>query len=232
MEIKRTYTIAEILTMQDELNELYIPNWKQVMRPSMYFTQIIDEMSELLRSGVEYKWWSDVPVEQFDSWNVKIEATDIIFFLASMFRLGCTDDELEDLRSSEQPPHEIPDEMRFVHTGNKIDHDVVSAIMACIASAMTEAMPLDMADIIHCVAQCAGMTSEEASAAYAAKYELNKFRISSDYKSGRYKKVVDGVEDNARLRVVVQKFIDSPAMDLNDVRTEVVNMFFEDSSDK
>ncbi len=240
MEVKRSYSLKEILDLQDNLNEQYIPNWKFAMRPEMYFTQVIDEASELLRSGIEYKWWSNVPEEKYNAWNVKIEAVDMIFFIASMFALANQeDDERDSLAIFDLS---IPVEMfeceehynglRFVEVSNKINHATVAAIIADVSDALMNGLSVWRAPVMSVIAHAADMTAEEASAVYAAKYELNRFRISEDYKSGAYQKVVDGVEDNERLRVVVERFNQDVTMSLDDVRSEVIAMFFRKDSNK
>lgn len=240
MEVKRSYSLKEILDLQDNLNEQYIPNWKFAMRPEMYFTQVIDEASELLRSGIEYKWWSNVPEEKYNAWNVKIEAVDMIFFIASMFALvNQEEDERVSLGIFDLS---VPAEMfeceehynslRFVEVANKINHATVAAIIADVSDALMNGLSVWRAPVMSVIAHAADMTPEEASAVYAAKYELNRFRISEDYKSGAYQKVVDGVEDNERLRVVVERFNQDVGMSLDDVRSEVVAMFFRKDSNK
>jgi hypothetical protein len=240
VEVKRSYSLKEILDLQDNLNEQYIPNWKFAMRPEMYFTQVIDEASELLRSGIEYKWWSNVPEEKYNAWNVKIEAVDMIFFIASMFALANQEeDERDSLAIFDLS---VPAEMfeceehynslRFVEVANKINHATFAAIIADVSDALMNGLSVWRAPVMSVIAHAADMTAEEASAVYAAKYELNRFRISEDYKSGAYQKVVDGVEDNERLRVVVERFNQDVTMSLDDVRSEVIAMFFRKDSNK
>lgn len=61
---------------------------------------------------------------------------------------------------------------------------------------------VELIDILHFwVSQCTllGMDANEVFELYAKKNKLNHDRQDGGYKTGEYQKVVDGVEDNAKL---------------------------------
>lgn len=229
----REYTISQMIKMQAELNDVYKPDWRESLTPSDYALQIIDEMSELLRSGIEYKWWSDVPVEKYDQWNAKVETIDVWFFYLSLIQYYLEEEEVEKLDCSSMNLLESMKEYfegklpSFVKNGNKIEASSAVSIIIAVSDILTNG--IDAETVQHFSSflfSCSSMNGEEVSALYAAKYELNQFRISADYKSGKYAKVVDGIEDNQRLKSVVESFIRDERMTLDDVREAVKKVFF------
>lgn len=232
----RSLNLLQLVEKQEELNDLYVPGWRAVLSPAHYFCQCIDEASEFFGSGIEYKWWKDVDQSKYDEWNAKIEVTDILFFSASIISLSTHNSHAarDFMASTKLESHHDADEASFIKKGtNKLNHDAVGRTFADLSKlAFTFNSPVTT-PIVSLVSRIVGsmnFSPEELSAMYCAKYALNKFRISSDYKSGRYLKVVDGVEDNQRLKAVVDRFLANEEMTLADVEEEVTSMFFVSSS--
>ena len=51
---QRVLSLYQMVKMQEELNDVYIPGWKKSLTPSDYLTQIVAESVELLDSGFTY----------------------------------------------------------------------------------------------------------------------------------------------------------------------------------
>lgn len=216
----REYSIADMMLRQDKLNELITPNWKDVRKREEFQTAIVDELAEFLGSGVDYKFWKTTPVEKYNEFNAtRIEMVDIIHFVLSLMLLDGYDNEV--YLANEYLRNDSYNGTPFILFDNKLDHyafiRLVQDLFDCEA------------DYVHCllmIAGSAGMSSEEVSAVYEAKATLNEFRATNGYKEGKYVKVQDGIEDNERLRGIVQKFLNDPSMTLGDVRRLTEQEFF------
>lgn len=222
---QRVLSLYQMVKMQEELNDVYIPGWKKSLTPSDYLTQIVAESVELLDSGFTYKWWKDVPEDQFNKWNACIEIVDMMFFYMSMASLMLPEGEIDRLGDT---IIDIGGTPILLVTGNKINHQVFTAIMSDIFNQYETGMILG--DFTYAMDRLAGMmemTPEVVSAMYTVKYALNLFRISSGYKNGTYKKVVDGVEDNERLKGLVEHFLQNPSMSLEELRVAAEGSFFQ-----
>lgn len=219
--------MGDIVSRQNELNEKYVPGWKDILTVADYEVQIIDEAAELLGSGIEYKWWSDCPADRLNIWNAKIEVIDMVFFGASIVNLTASEGNLNflfDVSLQEAPLNGAA----ALHSVNKLKSDVFmglvkSGLMLGTSQAHSVKNAVDFFD--HAT-NSLGFTDEEFSAMYMAKWALNEFRISSDYKSGKYQKVKDGVEDNERMRIIVEDFLNDETKTLDDVYHSVVKTFF------
>lgn len=224
---KRTLSVATMVKMQEQLNDVYIPGWRELLSPSDYLTQLVAESVELLDSGFTYKWWKDVPVDQLNLWNARIEVVDMMFFYMSMAALMIPASKIEEFGKL---PTDIAETDRLVSNkeDNTIQHRIYANILSDIFNQYETGMGIgDFLNTMDCLAGLLEMTAEEVAAVYTVKYSLNLFRISSGYKSGSYKKVVDGIEDNERLRYLVEEFLSNQDMTLDDLRTNAEESFFQ-----
>lgn len=218
----RQFDIYTMIKMQEALNEVYIPGWRNTLTVEDYATQIVDEASELLRSGYQYKWWKNEPFENFNHWNACIEVVDIIFFYMSMVSLDLGD-HVESLRGLKSESTNNP-AMKISNTLNRTAFiDVLSAIFNQVSTGVSH---FDVVDTFTRLGDLVGIDQETISAIYVVKYALNEFRISSGYKTGLYKKVVDGVEDNERLKGLVEKFLVGDIDTLDNLKSAAENSFF------
>lgn len=212
---KRVLTFDDLTTLQDDLNKLINPNWKQELSPDHFSTQVVDELSELLGSGIEYKWWKHIDPSKFDEHNYKIELIDVVFFTLSKVMV--------DNRTHTGHIEAMPD--MILHDTNKINYKAfINILQIILSSEMFEG-----SDVIGYILSSANMSDEEASAYYVTKFVLNTFRQDSGYKSGEYVKVVDGIEDNDRLRVLVLDFLDDSNVTLLELAENTVKSFYRPS---
>jgi hypothetical protein len=203
----------DLTALQDDLNTLINPNWRNELTPDHFTTQVVDELSELLGSGVEYKWWKHIDPDKFDEHNFKIELIDVVFFTLCKIMV----DDRTQTGQIETMPEQI-----LLDT-NKINYSAFINVLQIIMSSEL----FDGDDVIGYILSSARMSHEEASAYYVTKFVLNKFRQDSGYKSGEYVKVVDGTEDNERLRVLVLDFLDDSGVTLLELVEDTVSHFYK-----
>jgi len=240
----RNYSIFQLTSKQDELNEYIIKGWKGVLTDCHFQTEIIDEASEFLGSGVSHKWWKYTDPATFDQWNLKIEVIDIMhFYLSCMIlwemgmdtqREACSNDaDIFGTSSFDQfsSVYIGTDEGPTYSAGpvisgeNVLDHCTFVGHVRSLLTNQTDVYK--MIRILDGLVSTVGLTSEEMSAIFAAKSKLNEIRASSGYKDGTYVKVDNGVEDNQRLQPLVDAFLADPTMTLETLRQNVFDEFYD-----
>lgn len=252
---ERLMNFAQLVAAQDELNELTVPNWKNKRNKFEYITEAILELVELVtESNVKHKWWKKEQAASVNDWNVKIELIDALHFIMSAHILAIR--EVADFGgNSEEYRTQIEQQLHNVGTASFIGSDVVKLaggelppqlvnadgwlnyeqFVKQIISGFSVYMDSNLnyidlyrysfVNILEMV-NSIGLTSLEISAVYTAKMTLNQIRQSSGYKDGSYVKVVDGVEDNERLKSLVDAFIADDKMTLARLAKNVRNSFF------
>jgi len=213
---KRVLEYSDFLYLQDDLNKVINPNWESELTPDHFATQVVDELAELLGSGVEYKWWKHIDPDKFDEHNFKIEIIDVLFFTLSKMMVESP------LFRSELYPDETN---RLIHSDNKINYVNFIELLQIILN--SDAYCTE--DLVDYIINAADMNLEEASAYYVTKFVLNNFRQHSGYKDGTYVKVDDGVEDNERLRGLIQDFLNDSDASLLELANKTVERFYRTS---
>ncbi len=252
----RIMTFAQIIEAQDRLNELTKSKWKSTMTPAHYVLQSVLEMAELIcDSGVKYKWWKLQEDKPIDDWNVKIEVIDMLHFMTSAqilaIRKKIADGNADMRKQINEPLDKLGSEMFLGSDVFKLSSQDLSPDMMLITpenwinyeSAVEVLMNmgfytqetgynyldiyrLSFANMMMLVTSV-NLTSLEISAIYTAKMTLNEIRQSSGYKDGSYVKVQDGVEDNQKLKDLVDEFIKDENMSLARLTKNVRNRFFQ-----
>lgn len=219
--MNRQLTLGELLEMQDELNCLINPHWRRDRTPEDFSVAILDELSELMGSGRKWAWWKSSGRPNF--WNERVEMLDIIFFYLSKIILNTdqkiTKRQLNAFVGLESEPLLIPpmfdDDGGF---NNRIFIQCANRLLA--GPGNLQALKLFVT--------ATGLTSLELSAIYTGKYQLNIIRQNEGYRSGKYKKVKDGVEDCERLMYIVEGFLNDITLSLTDVSKAVEEEFYCD----
>lgn len=208
----RTLTIEELKETQEKLNEFTLENWKDKLTKAHFNVAILDELGELAGSGRQWKWWKHG--NSPDCWNEKIELIDILHFYLSKIIL--TEHNNEMLLDTDTNTKSLIDN----ETG-WFSHESLSEF----AKIMLD----DDVDVgyIYNIIDAVGMSIEEVMAIYTAKAELNFIRQESGYKDGSYVKVDDGIEDNQRLQIIVENFLNDDSLSLSDVKLNVRDEFFK-----
>jgi dimeric dUTPase (all-alpha-NTP-PPase superfamily) len=208
---KRHLFVDEFFRLQDKLNEVVVANWTSKLNANHFSTAMLDEMSELMNS-VTWAWWKKA--KEPDMWNLKIEAIDILHFAlsANMLSVGRT------LETNYAQFANVEPRVSILDYQNKLDHNVFMRHMRNLLENCT-------VNVIDEFLQSVGLTSEEVSAIYIAKCTLNEIRQSQGYKTGVYKKIVGGVEDNQKLQSIVRTFMMNGDLDLDFVKKAVLDNF-------
>lgn len=215
----RKLNVAEMKDIQGKLNEYTLPMWKEKLNKSHFITAMVDEFGELLGSGRQWKWWK--AGNNPDMWNEKIEAIDILHFYLSIMILS-GNNKNEDCYIGYTDPENVTTNM-FNYDGS-LHHEAFSRHVR-------ELISMDTPYAIHEFLLGFGMTSEEISAIYTAKAELNFIRQEDGYKNGTYVKVVDGIEDNQRLKLIVDNFMSDDTLSLDDIKKNVREEFFKNEKE-
>lgn len=240
----RMYSVKQLLEMQNELNN-HLPfgkGWPGLVSIPMFQVAIVDEFSEFLGSGVQWKWWGNpVDPSNFDFHNAKIEITDIIHFWLSIAILKIMKmNELDDCKPKN--PFDVFDSyyvgsdmghmkgVGYVSVPNNLIHDnFMKLVSKMLSEDFVECRDFSFQwiDVMDKAVSGIGMSCEEFSAYYAAKSQLNAARWDIRVTSGDYQKVQDGIEDNERLEPLIQAFLDNPDMTLEELREDVFEEFYE-----
>lgn len=215
---ERHLTLSEMADIQNVLNEHTVTNWRKVLTANDFKTAMFDEFAELLNSG-SWKWWKNGDKE-IDTWNLKIEAIDILHFALSVYITNNTITTSADLVLGQ-----YNNDNAYMINDNRIDRNVFIN-KAC--AVLTSDNPNNIDDLFDSL----GLLAEEVSAIYTAKSELNFIRQDEGYKSGTYVKIKDGVEDNVKLEKVVHEYLFDLHMSLGDLRNRVRETFYEQAKEK
>jgi len=206
--------IERLCSLQSELNEELIPNWKE--QNFDWSTAIVVESAELIDSFA-WKWWK---AGKDDIENAKVEIIDLLhFYLAALEELDnnnfdCmldrkTQFELAEIALAElgqTPILNLSSESLIA----KVKHSMVAAINGEFATGLK---------LILSVGVELGMTIQEILALYYGKYALNQIRKRNGYQDGTYIKEWNlygkEEEDNYWMQQLIivkktNKYIESP----------------------
>ena len=211
---KRKLNVGEILDMQDQLNskaDPNNPNWRTVRKKEDFLLAGILELAELIES-TPWKWWKKKQIN--DLWNIKIEAIDILHFILSIELLNPQKDKRKFILGTKSIPYKL-----LTNSSQTINRTYAFQLI----KEMT--LDKDPIELINKIVLSIGLTSEEMSAIYTAKYSLNEIRWSTGYADGSYQKIRQGMEDNVFLQNIVENFVSTPTKTLADIRKEVFKMF-------
>jgi len=197
---KRKMVLRDFFTVQDRLNEVTLPGWRDVLTVQHFQTAMFDECSELLNS-TSWKWWKKQDTDE--AWNLKVEAIDILHFSLSILILKGLDtstepylDEQISFGYDQGEVREVP----LLSADGTINHDEFITQSVSILGA-TDTAPFDS------FFRSVGLSSVEISAIYVAKSTLNEIRQNNGYKSGEYQKMKGLLEDNQLLQEIVESYI-------------------------
>lgn len=185
-------TMAE---MQDHHNRQVHPQWRE--QGYAYYRAVWVECAELL-DHFGWKWWKH---QQPDLDQVKLEIVDIWHFgLSDLMRAGTLDDKVAEklVAASEDTPE--PDAEAFRLAVEELAQETLRARMFAMVpfAQVLRALPLPLDELFRM---------------YVGKNVLNNFRQDHGYKTGEYRKLWNGREDNEHL-VEVLNVLDCPPEDV------------------
>lgn len=255
----RILSMGELAEKQDWLNSNAFkkPNWRNVGHKDEltffhFSTQIARELVELIESdGIVNSWWKHHKDNDIDTFNVKIEAIDILHFHMACYIRSIVENNSNKLDIpkkaydcffgsdvAELASNTTVDDFPKLINNGELNYQEFTMLMnefmatdQKVRSYPTESRLNVVSTIYYGVFQVLStllrMNSQEISAIFVAKYELNRFRQTDGYKNGSYVKVVDGVEDNQRLKPIVDQFLSDTTLTLGWVTKTTRDTFFK-----
>ena len=171
-------TLAE---MQDHHNRQVHPQWRE--QGYAYYRAVWVECAELL-DHFGWKWWKH---QQPDLDQVKLEIVDIWHFgLSDLMRAGTLDHKVAELLVSAGENTPDPDAEAFRLAVEDLAQETLRSRMFATApfAQVLRALPLPLDELFRM---------------YVGKNVLNNFRQDHGYKTGEYRKLWHGREDNEHL---------------------------------
>lgn len=220
----RNLTIGELVDSQNQLNEKALKDgdWRKTLKIEDFQCAAMFEGSEYGES-TPWKWWKKYADEkaEIDYWNLKIEAIDILHFMLSAVSINESYKGLENnvvgLKEGEDYIESliVDDVLKGYKRVNRV------VLVKCFRKLLSANVSPEDINYFMC---CAGLSSSEITAIYAAKYRLNQIRWENDY-GGSYKKVNNGIEDNQLLKDVVEKYLSNDNLRIKDIFSMVDKIF-------
>lgn len=176
--------LATMAGMQERHNAQVHPQW--AWQGYEYYRAVWVECAELL-DHYGWKWWKK---QETDLDQVKLEVVDIWHFgLSQLLRQGAVDEALASRLAAALAETEAADFRLAVEELARSSLATRGFDLDAFAGAM-RALPLGF---------------EELYEIYVGKNVLNSFRQTHGYRSGEYRKVWDGREDNEHLVELVRE---------------------------
>lgn len=190
----------EILDLQNGLNEQIDPNW--VNMGFDWNHAILLEASELLDS-IDWKWWKK---GKTDWANLEIEMVDLAHFIFSLTiqeKLSSPITSLivsKEVQAKNTPKREMTEEL-----AKDISDIIKKKLMQAVLFENTLSTMIAWLEAWYLM----GYTINDLFAKYKMKYTLNIFRQNHGYKTGEYKKIWFGEEDNVHAQRLMTEIDDA-----------------------
>lgn len=208
----RELMIGEFAKIQSDLNEKTLKDWSNVLTEDHMKTAILSELSEL-QGEIPWKWWKKP--KSVNRLHIYLEAIDVLHFSLSLLILKSGGDILD----NDYLPFQFDSQSTSMFGKDGfLNHSV---FMQHTFNLLTNGTISDIEDFFCSLR----MDSEIISATYVSKVELNNIRQEGGFKSGRYNKMKDGIEDNDRLEEPLFRFLNDEKMMLDDLRKSVREVF-------
>ena len=182
------HTMAD---MQEQHNVLVHPQWRE--QGFEFYRAMWVECAEML-DHFGWKWWKQ---QTPDIDQVKLELVDIWHFALS-----------ELMRERAIDPA-VAEQLATVSVDKATDPEGFRLAIETLAAACLSTRSIDLS--AFCAAMAAlPMDYAELYALYIGKNMLNRFRQNNGYKSGEYRKLWQGREDNEHLIELLEELSDVP----------------------
>ena len=172
--------LRTMATMQEEHNRLVHAQWRQ--QGFEFYRAMWVECAEML-DHFGWKWWKQ---QSPDLDQVKLELVDIWHFALS-----------ELMRDGDIPP-DVAEQLAAVAADGPTDPETFRLAIEALAAECLNTRSFDTKGFTAAMAALP-MDYAELYALYIGKNMLNRFRQNNGYKSGEYKKLWQGREDNEHL---------------------------------
>lgn len=187
--------LRAMLDLQDGMNRKINPQWHQAGYPFLRAV-LVEAVEGLDHYG--WKWWK---AQAPDLDQLRIELIDIWHFVLSDYLVRAQGDHAGAARALLQ---DWQAESRITFDGRQ--YDVASLdiregleLLAAMAAVRRNCIPLVAALLAACGVDAARLFRD-----YVSKNVLNHFRQDHGYKTGEYRKLWDGREDNVHLAQILQ----------------------------
>ena len=182
------HTMAD---MQEQHNVLVHPQWRE--QGFEFYRAMWVECAEML-DHFGWKWWKQ---QTPDIDQVKLELVDIWHFaLSELMRKGAIDPA-------------VAEQLAAVSVDKATDPEGFRLAIETLAAACLSTRSIDLS--AFCAAMAAlPMDYAELYALYIGKNMLKRFRQNNGYKSGEYRKLWQGREDNEHLIELLDELSDVP----------------------
>ena len=182
------HTMAD---MQEQHNVLVHSQWRE--QGFEFYRAMWVECAEML-DHFGWKWWKQ---QTPDIDQVKLELVDIWHFaLSELMRKGAIDPA-------------VAEQLAAVSVDKATDPEGFRLAIETLAAACLSTRSIDLS--AFCAAMAAlPMDYAELYALYIGKNMLNRFRQNNGYKSGEYRKLWQGREDNEHLIELLDELSDVP----------------------
>ena len=216
--------LLKMFQLQDELNKKINENWKEIRTKEDFARATWIECAELVDS-LPWKWWKKMKP---DIDNVKIEIVDIYHFIMSYTLLDVktpedalsTSDVMYFIKGINEDFHDVDIDGDYInHYLGETDYykkiiflaeRVAEYFLRQISYAGNFFFGLLLKNV---------MDFNQFYLLYMGKNILNHIRQEEGYKSGNYKKVINGVEDNRYLLHIIKNIHDEMELE-NKIREE------------
>jgi dimeric dUTPase (all-alpha-NTP-PPase superfamily) len=183
--------LSTMSQMQDEHNVLVHPQWRE--QGFQFYRAMWVECAEML-DHFGWKWWKQ---QAPDIDQVKLELVDIWHFaLSELMREG-------DIDSS------VAQQLGQITTSQNADPEGFRLAIEALAAACLNTRSIDL-NAFSAAMAALPMDYSELYALYIGKNMLNRFRQNNGYKSGEYRKLWQGREDNEHLIELLAELSDAP----------------------
>lgn len=188
--------LSHMLSLQNRMNRVVNPDWAQA--GYSWSRAILVEGVELLEHYNRWKWWKKNT--KTDLGQCQLELVDIWHFALSlwMVRFGRTDS--ADVALNEAIMRRVEKAREQAGDVEKSDEDFNCGVEALVGAAAQGRF--DTNAFFMLCAQV-DLSFEQLYAQYLGKNLLNVFRQRYGYKTGRYLKDWNGVEDNVALEQIM-----------------------------
>ena len=186
--------IEEMLNLQDSINSVINPNWRDAKNP--WYRAIWTECAELM-DHIGWKWWKK---QEIDIEQAQIELIDIWHFgLSDILQRKITIDEI-----SKELDKVSLDGLIDIHNTTIDKDEVLKKVEDFMAFTITH-KKFDIQSFMN-LSLMLSLDIVEIYKLYVAKNVLNSFREHNGYKSGEYIKIWNNREDNEHLYEILNKY--------------------------
>jgi dimeric dUTPase (all-alpha-NTP-PPase superfamily) len=196
--------LKSLLDAQEELNNKYVPNWRETISQAQQLSAVLTELAEWFESAPRsggvmtnetpgWKWWKRNLED--DVQNKKVEIIDILHFMLSSWMLMADKEEIVNISKTYSTLNigTVPLENIFKYFASYVVFTIEKDINSAVYTGM---------GLLETLMSQSEMTWSDLENGYYLKNNLNHTRVDGGYRDGDYSKHdEDGNEDNRKLNI-------------------------------